>query len=35
MGGNLYDTYITIKEIIFIHAYVTGKKFPLHKHYKC
>jgi hypothetical protein len=29
MGGNLYDTHITIKEIIiFIHAYVTGKEIP-------
>ncbi|PEJ63674.1 50S ribosomal protein L7ae, partial [Bacillus wiedmannii] len=28
MGGNLYYTYITIKEIIFIHAYVTGKEIP-------
>ncbi|HHL0974236.1 TPA: hypothetical protein ACQUHP_005987 [Bacillus cereus] len=28
MGGNLYDMCITIKEIIFIHAYVTGKEIP-------
>ncbi|HHT7228561.1 TPA: hypothetical protein ACTZ5W_005959 [Bacillus cereus] len=26
MSGNLYYTYITIKEIILIHAYVTGKE---------
>ena len=25
MGGNSYYTYITIKELIFIHAYVTGE----------
>jgi hypothetical protein len=28
MGGNVYYTCITIKEIIFIHAYVTGKEIP-------
>ncbi|MFZ7936169.1 hypothetical protein ACO1D2_04330 [Bacillus thuringiensis] len=28
MGENLYYTYIIIKEIIFIHAYVTGKEIP-------
>ncbi|HDR7495173.1 hypothetical protein ACT7DC_00690 [Bacillus cereus] len=28
MGGNSYYKYITIKELIFIHAYVTGEKIP-------
>ncbi|MEX5521506.1 hypothetical protein [Bacillus cereus] len=28
MGGNSYYTYITIKELIFIYAYVTGEGIP-------
>jgi hypothetical protein len=28
MGVNSYYTYITIKEVIFIHAYVTGEEIP-------
>ncbi|PGA90433.1 50S ribosomal protein L7ae [Bacillus toyonensis] len=28
MSGNSYYTYITIKELIFIHAYVTGEEIP-------
>ncbi|MEX0417274.1 hypothetical protein [Bacillus sp. C30] len=28
MDGNSYYTYITIKELIFIHAYVIGEKIP-------
>ncbi|MEX0417794.1 hypothetical protein [Bacillus sp. C30] len=26
MGGNSYYTYITIKELVFIHAYVTEEE---------
>ncbi|MBJ8113822.1 50S ribosomal protein L7ae [Bacillus cereus group sp. N6] len=28
MAVNSYYTYITIKELIFIHAYVTGEEIP-------
>ncbi|MBJ8113516.1 50S ribosomal protein L7ae [Bacillus cereus group sp. N6] len=28
MGENSYYTHITIKELIFIHAYVTGEEIP-------
>ncbi|PEF32785.1 50S ribosomal protein L7ae [Bacillus wiedmannii] len=28
MGGNSHYNYITIKELIFIHAYVTGEEIP-------
>ncbi|PGA90696.1 hypothetical protein [Bacillus toyonensis] len=28
MDGNSYYTYITIKELIFIHVYVTGEEIP-------
>lgn len=28
MGGNSHYNYITIKELIFIHGYVTGKEIP-------
>lgn len=28
MSGNSHYNYITIKELIFIHAYVTGEEIP-------
>ncbi|PFE06523.1 50S ribosomal protein L7ae [Bacillus cereus] len=28
MGGNSHYNYITIKELIFIHFYVTGEEIP-------
>ncbi|MBG9578458.1 50S ribosomal protein L7ae, partial [Bacillus thuringiensis] len=28
MGVNSYYMHITIKELIFIHTYVTGKEIP-------
>ncbi|MGN4668941.1 hypothetical protein ACTFRP_24965 [Bacillus cereus group sp. MYBK234-1] len=28
MNGNSHYNYITIKELIFIHAYVTGEEIP-------
>lgn len=28
MSDNSYDHYITVKELIFIHTYVTGKEIP-------
>ncbi|MED2765476.1 hypothetical protein P4283_26140 [Bacillus thuringiensis] len=28
MSGNSHYNYITIKELIFLHAYVTGEEIP-------
>ncbi|MBG0972361.1 50S ribosomal protein L7ae [Bacillus sp. SRB3LM] len=28
MSGNSHSNYITIKELIFIHTYVTGEEIP-------